>query len=368
MNDDCSNWALLEATVDDGWIILEVARNLDTGDSQDHRIVDDSSRMHAGARLISAWGDDAFGYHGLNVGRSEVRLFAAADGDITASVEANHEFMNSTTDGSFFIRTRDFTIPTGETTYHYSCFTYQDLLEQVPGVVEGQSITVIGGGPVLSPETASFVHHFVVYGSYEADDCGEMIVLAAWAPGENGMELPNNVGIPMLGDGQIKSILIQIHYHNPRSMENQTDSSGFQFYFTSQPREFEAAILEVGDPLVRLSGTPIGEGLSEWTFDCDGMCSSIALGGESVTVLQQSLHMHKRGTRMVNELIRDGEVVHTSAVDVFDFDQQGSYLVPMQPYEVKPGDSFRTRCYYRDGKQFGLGSEEEMCSTYHGAA
>ena len=34
--------------------------------------------------------------------------------------------------------------------------------------------------------------------------------------------------------------------------------------------------------------------------------------------------------------------------------------MPQQPYELLPGDGFRTTCYYRDGGKFGLDSDEEM--------
>jgi hypothetical protein len=74
--------------------------------------------------------------------------------------------------------------------------------------------------------------------------------------------------------------------------------------------------------------------------------------------------MHKTGVRMTNEVIRDNEVVHKSKVDVFEFDQQGSFRVQQEPYEVSPGDSFRTSCYYRDGAKFGISSQEEMCIAY----
>lgn len=67
---------------------------------------------------------------------------------------------------------------------------------------------------------------------------------------------------------------------------------------------------------------------------------------------------------MTNQLVRDNEVVHTSKVDVFEFDQQGAFLVQQEPYEVKPGDAFRTSCYYRDGAEFGVSSQEEMCIAY----
>ena len=57
-------------------------------------------------------------------------------------------------------------------------------------------------------------------------------------------------------------------------------------------------------------------------------------------------------------------MVHTGAVDVFEFDQQGSFRVPQEPFEIQPGDGFRTTCYYRDGTTFGYSSQEEMCQAY----
>ena len=44
-----------------------------------------------------------------------------------------------------------------------------------------------------------------------------------------------------------------------------------------------------------------------------------------MTVITESLHMHTTGTRMVNEVMRGEEVVHTAKVDFFDFDQQGKF-------------------------------------------
>lgn len=67
---------------------------------------------------------------------------------------------------------------------------------------------------------------------------------------------------------------------------------------------------------------------------------------------------------MTNQLIRNNHIVHTSKVDVFEFNQQGAFLVQQEPYEVKPGDTFRTSCYYRDGAKFGLSSQEEMCIAF----
>lgn len=137
-----------------------------------------------------------------------------------------------------------------------------------------------------------------------------------------------------------------------------------RFYFSLEPREHEAAWLQLGDPLTLLSGTEIADGLTEYTFDCAGSCSSFALGGEPVTVLTESLHMHKSGVRMTNDVIRNNEVINSAKVDVFEFDQQGSFKVQQDMYQIQPGDSFRTKCYYRDGTAFGLSSQEEMCIAF----
>ena len=44
--------------------------------------------------------------------------------------------------------------------------------------------------------------------------------------------------------------------------------------------------------------------------------------------------------------------------------RQGSFQTPQEFYQVLPGDSFRTTCYYKDGTKFGLGSEDEMCIAF----
>lgn len=137
-----------------------------------------------------------------------------------------------------------------------------------------------------------------------------------------------------------------------------------RLYFSTEPRQYEAAWLQLGDPFTLLSGQTIGDGLTEFSFECDSSCSSYALLGKSVTVIGESLHMHQTGTRMTNQVIRNGEVVNEARVDVFEFDQQGSFKVPQAQYQIQSGDSFRTTCYYRDGTEFGLSSSEEMCVAF----
>jgi hypothetical protein len=141
-------------------------------------------------------------------------------------------------------------------------------------------------------------------------------------------------------------------------------TSGVKFYYTETERAQEAGLLELGDPLVMLNGESVGNGLSKHEFSCPGLCSSVFLQQTQVTVLWESLHMHQTGVRMTNQVIRNDEVIRSSWVDVFDFDEQGGFHVPQEPFTVMPGDAFRTTCYYEDGGVFGLSSQEEMCIAY----
>ena len=53
------------STVEDGWIIVEATRKINTGDTQDNALKNDKELWGAPTRIIAAWGDDeALTYHG----------------------------------------------------------------------------------------------------------------------------------------------------------------------------------------------------------------------------------------------------------------------------------------------------------------
>jgi hypothetical protein len=43
---------------------------------------------------------------------------------------------------------------------------------------------------------------------------------------------------------------------------------------------------------------------------------------------------------------------------------KGGFLTPQESYQIFPGDSFKTTCYYEDGGKFGRGSDDEMCIAF----
>lgn len=64
--------------------------------------------------------------------------------------------------------------------------------------------------------------------------------------------------------------------------------------------------------------------------------------------------------------IRNGTVIRESKVEFFEFEHDGEHMARQDSFEVLPGDSFRTSCYFetdRDDLIFGSGSDDEMCSV-----
>ena len=76
--------------------------------------------------------------------------------------------------------------------------------------------------------------------------------------------------------------------------------------------------------------------------------------------------MHQAGTRMVNKLIRNGRVIRQNSVEVWEFNQNGGVIVQQEPYEMLPGDGYRTTCYHRGDYStvWGLESHQEMCMVF----
>lgn len=141
LTDDCQSWNLESVTNEDGWIIVEMSRLLDTNDSQDHKLINDEEMYMPPTRIIAAWGDsDTVSYHGGNKARSSVRLFANYSNDLT-EMEALLENLEEKSDGHFGVFEDEFEIPAEETYYHRLCVTADEL-----DLPEGQtSVTMIGG-------------------------------------------------------------------------------------------------------------------------------------------------------------------------------------------------------------------------------
>ncbi|KAI2497878.1 copper type II ascorbate-dependent monooxygenase [Fragilaria crotonensis] len=370
MPDDCQSWTLVNSVTQDGFIIFEAYRLLDTGDTQDRPITDDSNELVAPRRVIAAWGDNSFPmYHGLtNRAKGTIRFMG------TTSMNEMELFQKSVAleaEGHFTISAKNHTITAVETKYDHFCFSSTTLTDM--GVPIDEDIHIIGMEPVLDPRSRRYVHHFVVYGTNDpwnsGSNCSEFPgfeMVYVWTPGDLPLKLPDNVGA-LLGRLGFRSFRLQIHYNNPELDTDKIDNSGVRFYYSSKKRQHDLGVFQTGDPWLGLSNMAVSNNtaLSEHTFDCSNSCSALFLN-ESVTVIREHLHMHKAGISMTNSQSRNNQVVRMAEVQFWDFDQQGNLGVIQAPFTIQPGDSFRTTCNYnaKNGEVFGFGSSQEMCIAF----
>jgi len=372
--DDCQqDWILVSSHMTSAnasdFIMFETRRKLDTEDPQDIVLVRDDSLTFPEQRIIAAWGDSPeVSSHGPNsVARGAFRVFQA-----DVAEPSFDDLMARESSVSFFVGASNYTIPKDGTTYADFCTRRQDMIAQ--GVPEtDDKMSIIGFRPILDAGySAKFVHHYVVSGSRDVapsdEECSDaMDLVYVWAPGDGEFVLPEFLGASIFGEDGFQGFNIEIHYDNPELEEGVVDSSGVEFFYSTTVREVELGVLQVGDPFVTLNGHSVGEGYNVHQFDCPSSCSGLYLAdGEPVTVLREYLHMHAVGARMTNEQIRNDDVVRTASTEVWEFNANGNIATKQEPYQLLPGDSFRTKCYYNGNSDsvFGLASQEEMCIAF----
>jgi DOMON domain/Copper type II ascorbate-dependent monooxygenase, N-terminal domain/Copper type II ascorbate-dependent monooxygenase, C-terminal domain len=371
--DDCQSWELVNSVVDNGIIIVEAERLLNTTDTQDRTIIDDSSLLIPPTRVIAAWGNDSEpSYHGKSTARGSIRFFSTSDTSDERQLFV--EDMVKEAQGNFTVSAKDFIIPSDvATTYQWFCFSREDL--QALGVPMDEDLHTIGIEPVVAASSKKYVHHFILYGAQlswnktlgcSPDTFPGIETAYSWAPGDLPLNLPSNVGGP-LGSKGFQSFALEIHYNNADLDANVSDSSGVRAFYTSIKREFDLGIFQTGDPFVTLESQIVSSdgGYAQHSFGCGGQCLGTYLN-ESVTVIREYLHMHMTGVSMVNYQIRNDQVIHQGRVDFWDFAQQGGFEVVQAPFQIYPGDSFRTVCNYNAANtvQWGLASQEEMCIAF----
>ena len=325
IDDICQDWILRNSSIDDGFIIFEAYRKLNTTDSQDRVIIDDSNPAVPAQIVIAAWGDSpTASYHGTDsVAQGSIRWYG--NGDELTFV---HEKLAVTSDGHFDL-TVNYTIQPLETEYVDFCFTWDpDILEQ--GVPNG-TITAIAAEVIPSDNSRSFVHHADVFASTEAADGTNTCLssygyaIYSWTPGVQPFLLPDEVGYTLGPSGEaLQSFRITMHYDNPKLQTNITDATTLRVYYSLAPRQYELGIMGMGDVLKKLYGVEIPAGLSQYDFTCGSDCSTLALT-EPITVIQESFHMHRDGKSAVTYHIRNNEIIRQANVDFFDFEQTGKF-------------------------------------------
>jgi hypothetical protein len=76
--------------------------------------------------------------------------------------------------------------------------------------------------------------------------------LYSWAPGSEFFALPKKLHMRLGKDTPFKAVAVQMHYNNVDGVTNETDSSAFEVYHTTKPRE-----IPCGYPSCEIAGPPV---------------------------------------------------------------------------------------------------------------
>lgn len=331
INDTCQDWVFLDSRAADGFIIFEVYRKLQTMDSQDRAIINDSNTAVPAQLIIAAWGDTTTAtYHGpTNTVRASVRWYGTGD-----ELTAVREKLALQSDGYFDLKI-NYPIKPIETEYQSFCFNWN---EDITGQgIPNEVITVIAAEVITEEKSRPFVHHADVFGSTSQSNASRACLqeegsygysVYSWATGIQPFLLPDDVGYsfgPTSDNSKLQSFRIQVHYNNPELITNITDLTALRIYYSKKPRNQELGIMAMGDALSYLEGADIPAGLTQYDFTCQSDCSVLALD-EPITVFQEGFHMHMSGVSAVTYHIRNGEIIRQGQIDFYDFDQAGKLL------------------------------------------
>jgi DOMON domain/Copper type II ascorbate-dependent monooxygenase, N-terminal domain len=324
IDDICQDWVLSDSSTDDGYLIFEAYRKLNTRDTQDRVIINDTDTTVLPQIVIAAWGDSAaISFHGSNIAQGRLRWYSSID-EVTLFREAIAMKANG-----FFDLAVNHTLQAIETDYVDFCFTWDpDITGQH---VANGTLTAIAFEMFLSEKSRKFLHHATLFASTEKASGSKVCLensgfpIAEWAPGVQPYKFPDEVGIkigPSSDNTGIQSFRFQIHYDNPSLVPNVTDITVMRIYYSLKPSKYELGVTGMGDFLSYMFGTNIPAGISQFDFSCSSECSSLVLD-EPITVIGETFHMHSQGLSAKTYQIRNNEVVRQAGVDFYDFKHAG---------------------------------------------
>ncbi|MDD9941260.1 MAG: hypothetical protein OXU20_09500 [Myxococcales bacterium] len=229
----------------------------------------------------------------------------------------------------------------------------------------------LGHKPVI--DNTRVLHHWLLYASDQApatmSDGGmtgrcqaqgdpNRILLAGWAPGTPGINLPEGVG-QKLPSGSRAYVTLEIHYYNSDPGKAADDRSGVELCMANEPQPHVATQHWLGTEKIAVA--PGQSGTSADT------CTPGLTANQTSTIISITPHMHKIGVHSTMEVLRADGSTETILDKAFQFDNQTTYMLD-QPVVINAGDRLRTTCKYQNSKSvsvgYGEGSDEEMCYLF----
>ncbi|XP_023212266.1 dopamine beta-hydroxylase-like [Centruroides sculpturatus] len=271
-------------------------------------------------------------------------------------------------------------VPSGDTTYWCSLHLLPEEFKEKHHIVQYEATIQKGNEPL--------VHHIEVFHCeveaekelpYWNGPCSDSKkpkvleackkVLAAWAMGATPFAYPEEAGLPIGGANFSRYLMLEVHYNNPELKDDWVDSSGIRIYYTSQLRQYDAAVIEVGLEYTNKMAIPPHQEAFQLDGYCVSECTRVGLPPEGITIFAAQLHTHLTGIKVWTKHIRGG-------VELTEVNRDNHYSTHFQEIrtlkrrvQLFPGDALINSCVYEtlDRDNITLGGfaiSDEMCVTY----
>jgi hypothetical protein len=239
----------------------------------------------------------------------------------------------------------------------YACFNFASpWKERVQGL---QFSTII--------DNAEMLHHWLLYESPLGTQDGTysyclgthpgQSLITGWAPGNEGLNLPPDVGLEL--PPPTGSYVLELHYSNP-TLKPFQDRSGVRICATPKFRPKTASITWAGTEKINVP--PRATGMA--TGKCDPLRKGLG-PNDPIHIFTAWPHMHKAGTRMSTIIHRKAGGQELLIDKPFNFESQVGYDVD---FTLQPGDWLQTTCYYNNTTAgplgFGPSTTQEMCYDF----
>ncbi|KAF4099806.1 DBH-like monooxygenase protein 2 homolog [Onychostoma macrolepis] len=352
--DQQQNYKLLSLTESDGKTVMKFQRSISSCDENDLAIT------NLPMKLIYAYGQaDDITYHSTRRGTKELNLLKYMPR------------VNPPNTNFFEITMVNFTVPAKQT--HYHC-----KIVRTPTFDRKQHIYRIE--PVIT--NSDLVHHLLLYRCpptvtepfeaecYSGVNEEGMETVAVWGVGGGAFEFPEVAGLPIGGNVGDFFYRLEVHYNNPNKSAGRVDNSGLRFYYTSELRQHDAAVLMTG--LAVAPGYAIPPKAK--SFLTYGLCDTAYIPTvletpHDLQVFSVMLHTHLAGRKVRVGHFRGSKQIDFLAVDEnYDFEYQEVTNLG-KTKTVKLGDKLLVECTYNTEKRStltwgGLSTSEEMCLAF----
>ncbi|EDV25404.1 uncharacterized protein TRIADDRAFT_63840 [Trichoplax adhaerens] len=368
--DTQQDYTLFGGEETNGMTILKFKRKYVTGDSKDLAIEDGTTKLIWSYHTADPTAPNVFTKHEFQGTRS-INLFNRIPEFDKPPLPSDVQYVD--------VLAKNITIPAQHTVYWCTAIKLPEL---------NNTGHIIKIAPKLVKGNEALVHHILIYdcifedhfhgASHDCDSrnmpyglrrCRGATVIGAWAVGGEPFSLPAHVGLPIGGSYGSRYVVMETHYDNPNLYSGIKDSSGMRFYYTSQKRQYDAGMLQIGQSVNPFHMIPEGQKTWQSAGYCPSYCTQRNLPATGINIIGSILHTHLVGRSLqVKHHRQKKELPFLAHNPHYDFNYQDIMFLKKER-KVLPGDQMTLICGYDTSNRSkitvgGISTRNEMCLAY----